>query len=135
MMTMSSEFLPPAFFASSKNLTCPRCSRSNTPDAKTTLRFLVFVATRISPLPAVLKHLTIPRNKRRKLNLSQTFSDLYNTLHLPDKLKHTPVPRQPFARLPLSHFEPVAFRRELSLLKLGTLTRALLNSSDHTPQR
>src|SRR3990170_3100178 len=134
MMTMSSAFLPPAFFASSKNLTCPRCSRSNTPEAKTTLRFLVFVATRTSPLPAILKHLTIPRNKRRKSNLSQTFSDLYNTLHLPDKLKHTPVSRQPFARSPLSHFEPVAFRIEPSLLKLGTSTQALLYSSDHTPK-
>src|SRR3972149_10960731 len=106
MVTMSSEFLPPAFFASSNTLTCPRCSKSNTPEAKTTLRFLVFVATRTSPLPAILRRLTIPRNKRRKSNLSQTFSDLYNTLHPPDKLKHTQVPRQPFARSPLADLEP-----------------------------
>src|SRR3972149_8697077 len=134
MMTISSAFLPPAFFASSKNLTCPKCSRSNTPEAKTTLRFLVFVATRTSPLPAILTHLTIPRDMRRKLNLSQTFSALYNTLHLPDKLKHTQGYRQPFARSPLSYLEHVAFRREPSRLKLDTSTRALPNSSDYTPK-
>src|SRR5512136_63095 len=100
-ITKSFAFFPPAFFAASKNLTCPRCSRSNTPEANTIFVLFGLPATRISLPPAVLMCPIDPRSMPRKLSLSQAFPELYNTLHLLGSREHTRAHRRSFRHLRL----------------------------------